>query len=120
MSGSINERINLARDFPQIEDITGVFTFYPSLGGPEKRETPYTKQNLPYGFLECNNPVCKHGGIPLGESFRAKVAEMVRNKATEGRISESCQGYENMGRGLTRKCMKIHASVSIHIQYKNT
>jgi hypothetical protein len=110
--------IDLEKDFPQIEDISGTIEINPSLGGLHKEVKHYTKQNLPRGFVGCNSSVCNKGGVSVGDMFRYKVAEMVSGKQTEGTANKVCQGYENMGRGRRRDCMVTFVSVSIHIKYK--
>jgi hypothetical protein len=119
MSYDTNARVDLTQEYPQIEDITGTVTFNPSVGGPDREVTSYTKANLPSGFLRCRQSTCKSGGIRLGELFRHTLAEMVRNHQTEGTFGESCRGYQDMGRHQQRPCRSISVHGDIHIVYKN-
>ncbi|SRR5260370_26769902 len=118
MFNETDESIDLEKDFPQIEDIYGLIERRPSLGAPIQSTSTYTKQNLPGGFIHCKNPLCKDGGVPLGEVFRDKLLEIVGKREEEGAISESCRGYENMGPGQRRDCLKTSITVSINIKYK--
>jgi hypothetical protein len=118
MFNETDESIDLEKDFPQIEDIKGFMEMKPSVGSSTKDISHYTKQNLPSGFIHCKNPLCKHGGVPLGEVFRVKLLEMIKKREEEDTISEHCRGYENMGRGLKRDCLGTSITVSINIKYK--
>jgi len=118
MPNTNSANIDLERDFPQVEDISGTIEVYPSFGGTQKEVEHYTKQNLPRGLVDCNSSVCKQGGVPVGDMFRDKVAEMVRTKQTGGTASKFCQGYENMGKGPKKLCRVTFVKVSINIKYK--
>jgi len=115
----IKSNDNVEQDFPQIEDINGSIEMKPSLGSSIKDISHYTKQNLPSGFIRCKNPLCKNGGVPLGEVFRDKLLEMVGKREGEGTIFAHCRGYENMGRGQRRDCLGTSITVSINIKYKS-
>ena|SRR5713226_6372007 len=114
------ERINLAKDFPQIEDITGVVEIKPSFGGLQKEVRPFTKSNLPAGYIHCNNPVCNNGGVPLEEVFWDLLSQMVRNKQVGGEVGEFCQGYENMGSHQRRDCRTTYVYLKIQIKYRDS
>ncbi len=118
MFNETDESIDLEKDFPQIEDIHGLIERRPSLGAPIQSTSTYTKQNLPSGFIHCENPLCKDGGVPLGEVFRDKLLEMVEKREEEGTISEHCRRYENMGPGRRRDCLNTSIKVRINIKYK--
>ncbi len=112
------ESINLEDDFPQIEDINGIVKVKPSFGGPREEVKPFTKSNLPVGYIYCESEVCNKGGVPLGELLWNLLSRMVKNKQVEGHDSEICKGYENMGRYQTRRCMTTFVTVEVQIKYR--
>lgn len=119
MFNETHESIDLEKDFPQIEDINGFIEAKPSVGSSEKSTSVYRKQHLPHGFIHCENPLCKHGGVPLGEEFRFKLLEMVKGRQEEGILSTHCRGYENMGPGHKRQCLHTSITVNISVKYKS-
>ncbi|HYT37252.1 MAG TPA: hypothetical protein VEL49_08730 [Ktedonobacteraceae bacterium] len=115
---SQGESIDLDKDFPQIEDITGIVEISPSFGGPQKEVKPFTKSNLPVGYVHCKSSVCNKGGVALGEMLWNLLSRMVKDKKTEDSGSQFCQGYEKMGRGQRRDCRATAATIKVRIKYR--
>ena len=114
----LGKSINIDRDFPQIEDVTGIVEIYPSFGGPRRISRPFTKLHLPTGYIDCESSVCENGGVQLGDLFGYLLVQMVKDQKVDGSDSKFCQGHENMGRGRTRRCNVTCVSVNVHIKYK--
>src|SRR5258708_37283045 len=106
-----HESINLNKDFPQIEDITGTVTIHPSFGGLQREARTFTKSNLPNGYIPCKSSVSNNGGIQLGDFFRSMLYEMVRDRQVKHTSGKMCEGYEKMGRGQTRSCHVTYVSI---------
>lgn len=66
--------------------------------------------------ISCSNPLCKDKGysVKLGDF----ISEMYKNKETSKEGIISCEGYESMGRGQTRRCLN-HMNIKVEIKYKN-
>lgn len=112
------ERIDLDRDFPEIEDVTGVVEINPSFGGPRKEVKSFDKSHLPVNYVYCESTVCNNGGVALGEMLWKLLSKMVGDGQTEDKASEFCRGYEKMGRGQTRQCHALFVSLKVQIKYK--
>jgi len=117
---SQGESIDLDKDFPQIEDITGIVELSPSFGGPQKEVKPLTKLNLPVEYVRCKSSVCNNGGVAVGEMLWDLLSQMVKDKKTEARGSKFCQGYEKMGMGQRRDCRATAVTVRVQIKYKES
>ena len=113
------ERINLERDFPQIEDVHGMLEINPSFGSPQTNVTAFSKTNLPDGYISCESPVCNDGGVSLGDILRYKLTDMIRYKKEKDSVFKFRRGYEKMGRGQSRDCRWLYARIEIQIKYRD-
>jgi hypothetical protein len=110
----------LAKEFPQIEDITGTIKINLSSGGPNVDVSPFTLADLPTNFVECESAVCKDGGISQVDLLRELLTRMVRDSKIDDSLSEWCPGYQEMGEKQTRRCNVLSISITAHLTYKET
>ena len=61
-----------------------------------KNRHKYTKESLPGEFIDCRNPVCQKGGLPIS----GILLKMIPEKLIEFLGTESCQGYEGPPKDL--------------------
>ena len=80
--------------FPSIEDCRLEITFS-ELGVEGDRAGIYTKTNLTGEFIDCRNPRCYNGGLPIGAILRG--AEYAKETVID--TTEHCQGYEGSPKG---------------------
>jgi hypothetical protein len=72
----------------------------------------YTKESLPGEFINCRNPECYKGGLPIS----GILLKMIADKLTELQGTESCIGYEGLPKDLKeqRACRhQFHFKVKI-------
>jgi hypothetical protein len=60
----------------------------------------YSLANAPGQFTPCPNPACSGGGYDVG-SF---LAQLIRQRQTEGKARGGCVGAERLGRHGSRHC----------------
>ena len=54
----------------------------------------------------------------MGDTFRYKLNDMVRNRIEKDSVFEFCQGYEKMGGGQRRDCRTLYVRIEIQIKYR--
>ncbi len=110
---------SFAKEFPQIADIKvrvketgeGVHVNARTKGG-----SYYNKDSV-REFIDCSNPLCYKGGIPLG----AVIRQMVSRKETTLEDAATCRGYEGSpkGRRKVRDCLNSF-QYTVTLQYKDS
>lgn len=104
---------DFSKAFPTIAevriDVVSRFT-------PSGEEREYSTRSEPREFIDCTNPRCYNGGVPLGHMLRG----MVEGRKTEEQWSPPCQGYEGSpkGRRQTGPCDN-HFTVKVTLRFKD-
>ena len=96
------EKMSFDEVFPELEDVN-INVKYLRGGGREESSASFTKDNFPGNGLNCNNPVCKNGGLSPS-IIRGLIKKMISEKKTEIKDHEFCNGGSYRGHTRDNDC----------------